>query len=58
MTSPGLLILTFGFFLIILAGIPEVSRRTRGLFYGWWLIGIGALVMALSIAPFFHAMTA
>ena len=28
------------------------------MFYGWWLIGLAALVMALSIVPFFHAMTA
>ena len=58
MTFTALLILAFGLFLITLASIPEVSRRTQGLFYGWWLIGLAALVMALSIAPFFHAMTA
>ena len=31
-------------------------RRIRGIFYGWWLVGIAALVMVLTSVPLFHAM--
>ena len=33
-------------------------RRLRGVFYGWWLVGIAALIMALAIVPLFQGMTA
>ena len=55
MTFTGLLILAFGFFLMTLASIPEVSRRTRGSFYGWWLVAISSIIRMASI-PLFHAM--
>ena len=59
MTVPALLILALGVLLIIVAVTPTVSRRFQGgIFYGWWLIGIAAIVMILSIVPFFHTMTA
>ena len=57
MTSASLLITAFGIFLVTLAGIPEVSRRTRGLFYGWWLVPLSGFIKVLSSAPLFHAMT-
>ena len=57
MTSASLLITAFGIFLVTLAGIPEVSRRTQGLFYGWWLVPITGFIKVLSSAPLFHAMT-
>tara|TARA_B100001765_G_C19485256_1_gene330935 strand:- start:73 stop:1395 length:1323 start_codon:yes stop_codon:yes gene_type:complete len=45
--------------MIIIAVIPTVGRRFEGgVFYGWWLIGIAAIVMILSVVPFFHTMTA
>ena len=28
------------------------------MFYGWWLVGAGALITAVGIAPMFHGMTA
>ena len=59
MTVPALLILAFGILLIVVAAIPTISRRIEGgIFYGWWLVGIAAIVMILSIVPFFHTMTA
>ncbi len=57
MTSASLLITAFGIFLVTLAGILEVSRRTRGLFYGWWLVPLSGFIKVLNSAPLFHAMT-
>ena len=31
--------------------------RTKGVFYGWWMVGFGALVMALSNVPLFQGTT-
>ena len=56
MTFTGLLILGSGVFLMALGSLPEVSRRTRGMFYGWIMAGVGALVMALGEVPLFHGM--
>ena len=59
MTVSGLLIVALGVLLITFAVIPAVSRHIKGpIFYGWWLVGIGAMVMILSIVPFFSTMTA
>ncbi len=58
MTTAGLLIMASGLILLTVSSIPTINRRMQGLFYGWWLIGVAALVMALSIVPFFHSMTA
>jgi len=43
-----------------LAAILRTIRglREKDIFYGWWLVAVAALVMILSIVPFFHAMTA
>ena len=47
MTSAGLLILASGFLLMAIASVPELNRRIRGMFYGWFIAGLGALIMAL-----------
>ena len=31
--------------------------RVRGLYYGWWLAGLGALIMAVGPVPLFSGMT-
>lgn len=31
-------------------------KRTRGVFYGWWTVGVAALVMALTNVPLFQGM--
>ena len=31
-------------------------RRIRGVFYGWWLVGISGFVMTVATVPFFHAL--
>ena len=31
-------------------------RRMRGVFYGWWLVGISGFVMTVATVPFFHAL--
>ena len=56
MTSTGLLILASGFLLMAIGSVPEISRRMRGLFYGWFLAGLGALIMALVEVPLFHGL--
>ena len=51
MIITGLLILSSGFVLLTLAGVPEFSRRIRGLFYGWKLVGLALLVNGLASGP-------
>ena len=51
MTSTGLLILASGFLLMAVGSLPEVSRRMRGTFYGWFMAGLGGLIMAVGTAP-------
>ena len=31
--------------------------RLRGVYYGWWLVGLSGFVMVLSTVPLFHAMS-
>ena len=31
-------------------------ERVRGIFYGWWLVGIASLVMVIGVVPLFQAM--
>ena len=33
-------------------------RRTKGVFYGWWLVGVGAFVIAFGAVPMFLGATA
>ena len=56
MTFAGLLILASGICLMTLAGVPEASRRLRGMFYGWVMAGVGALVMAMGTVPLFQGL--
>ena len=58
MTSTGLLVLASGFIVMTIALTPEVRRRLQGLYYGWWLTGIAALIMVLGAVPLFQGMTA
>ena len=57
MMSTGLLLLASGLFLMTLGGIPEVVRRSRRVFRGWFLAGVGALIMALGDAPFYWGLS-
>ena len=36
----------------------DLRERVRSVFYGWWLVGISGLVMALGNGPAFHGMAA
>ena len=56
MTFTGLLILASGLFLMALGGVPEVARRTRGMFHGWFLAGLGTLIAALADTPFYWSL--
>ena len=40
----------------VLSVIAHLQARARGVFYGWWLVGIGGFVMTISTTPMFHAM--
>ena len=35
--------------------ITHLSHRARGVFYGWWLVGISSFIRTSSV-PLFHAM--
>ena len=59
MTSTGLLILAFGFFLMIFASTPAVSRRirrllrgeensTEPLYYGWIVVAVCFFIVLIS----------
>ena len=56
MTSTGLLILASGFLLMAVASVPEVKRRMRGMFYGWFMAGLGGLIMAVGAVPLWSAL--
>ena len=32
-------------------------RRTGGVFYGWWLVGVSGVFLAIVIAPYFEALS-
>ena len=32
-------------------------RRSKGVFYGWWLVGVGAFVIAIGAVPMFQGAT-
>ncbi len=57
MITTGLLVLGSGLLLMAAAGTPEISRRLRGVYYAWWLVGISSFVMVISTVPLFHAMS-
>ena len=51
MISTGLLILASGFLLMAVASVPEVGRRMQGMFRGWFMAGLGGLIMAVGTVP-------
>lgn len=56
MTSAGLLVLASGLLLMALVGVPEVNRRLRGMFHGWFMAGLGALIAVLGNTPFYWGL--
>ena len=36
--------------------VTGLPNRARGVFYGWWLVGVSGFVMVISTTPMFHAM--
>ena len=51
MVLTGLLILSSGFFLMTFATIRVVTPRARNLFYGWKLVGLSMVAIALASGP-------
>ena len=37
-------------------GLSFLGKRTEGIFYGWWLVGLSGFIMLLANVPLFHAM--
>ncbi len=56
MILSGLLVLSSGFLLITLASVPAINHRMRGLFYGWKMVGVAVLVMALVSGPIWNGV--
>ncbi len=53
----GDMLATYGQTVLIGIGGPvDLLRRSRGMYYGWWLAVLGAVVMALGTVPFFQGM--
>ena len=42
--------------MILVNDLIKPLRRVRGMYYGWWLVGLAAVVMSLAIVPFFYGM--
>ena len=38
------------------AGVPEVRHRMRGMFYGWFMAGLGGLIMVVGTVPLWSAL--
>ena len=57
MVSTGLPVLASGLALMTVFGFPNVVRRARSVFRGWYLAGTGALVMAVADAPFYWGLS-
>ncbi len=38
------------------AGLPKTAQRVRGMFFGWYMAGLGAVLMALASAPIWHGL--
>jgi hypothetical protein len=34
----------------------SLSKRTEGIFYGWWLVVVSGFIRLLALVPLFHAM--
>ena len=56
MISTGLLVLASGFLLMTVASVPEVRRRMRGMFHGWFMAGLGGLIMVVGTVPLWSAL--
>ena len=56
MSLTGLLLLSSGFVLMTLASLPTINHRIRGLFYGWKLVGLSALVLILVSGPIWNGV--
>ena len=56
MTLTGLLVLGSGLLLMVFASTPPAIRQLRGMFYGWFMAGVGALIMALGTVPLFQGL--
>ena len=39
-------------------GLTDSIGRVRGMFYGWWLAGVAALIMVIGTVPIFQGMPA
>ena len=36
--------------------VSAIPTKARGVFYGWWLVGVSGFVMVITTTPMFHAM--
>ena len=57
MMPTGLLALASGLARLTIVGPPAAVRRARNVFRGWYLAGVGALVMAVADAPFYWGLS-
>jgi len=36
--------------------VIAIPTKARGVFYGWWLVGVSGFIMVMTTTPMFHAM--
>ena len=56
MKAGGLWVLASRFKLMAVGSVPRAALRVKGMFFGWYMTGLGALLMALASAPIWHGL--
>ena len=56
MKAGDLWVLASRFKLLAVGGVPKAALRVRGMFFGWYMAGLGAVLMALASAPIWHGL--
>jgi len=37
--------------------VTRITRRVKGVYYGWWLVALSGFIMTLATVPLYHAMS-
>ena len=56
MKAGDLRVMASRFKLTAVGGAPKTARRVSGMFFGWYMAGLGAALMAMASAPRWHGL--
>ena len=56
MKAGNLRVMASRFKLTAVGGVPKTVQRVRGMFFGWYMAGLGAALMAMASAPLWHGL--